>query len=144
MAVSASRLTKKYIYNHPTHHELMQWAAWALPNKLTPASSSPIATLMKRAAEQEIEIVSNDDPYDFTFEIEVTDKAVARLRHESDRRLFKLIKKYYLKSMSHWQIAQDFRTGEDVVKMLHWRALSAVMRHTYTVTEALTAKNRRV
>ena len=62
-------------------------------------------------------------------EIEITDKAVARVKLEGDKRRWKVIERIYLRKMSIVEVARDLHVSIGTADALLWAAKSAVGRY---------------
>lgn len=121
---------------------LVYWAMWARGNQLIRRPMNVLARLIRQKLDdEEIEFHRPDDPSDFSPEIESIDKAVAKLRDE-DPRLRRFVMKYYLRGGSHIDVAAAMKIDERLVREIHARALSSVLRHTRIIYDELTREKR--
>lgn len=131
------------IWSSETHEYLNTWADWTRGHQAVRGTRNVLADMIKRASDG-IYIPATDTAYDFTFDVEVTDKAVARLRMEGLHRLKSIIMGWYLGRQSYFALSRSFRTSEDVIKMQHWAAVSAVGRFRFEVERELNKKRHSV
>lgn len=126
------------IHSEDTHEHLVIWGDWnRTDSPLAYSTTNGIHDMMQRAMEG-TEREDPNTPDDFTFDIECTDKAIARLKlSRYDKRLIRVIKHWYLGYHDYHQIADTLKTSEDVVKMLHWAAVSCVGRFRFVVKKDL-------
>lgn len=113
------------------------WAAWTRGHQIVRGSQHVLAAMVQRAA-GEIPGADSSVGYDFTPEIEVVDKAIARLKMEAqqqDQRRKKYMKaakrvlmSVYLGQRSTRELAEKMDVSEDHVKALLWYAESFVGR----------------
>jgi hypothetical protein len=115
---------------------LGQWSDWARGNPLTPKQTNPLADMIKRAAG---EVPGRDlsIPYELTIEIEMTDKAVGRLR-EQNPSYKRVIMKYWMGHSPIFEIAREFRVSESKAKEMLMRAELQVGRNILTLEQGLT------
>ena len=115
---------------------LFLWFRWVNKHHLYEISGNPIAAMIKRAA-GELPGDDLDVPLGLTLELEVTEKAVARMReaYPVPRRL--LIETYVHGRFIH-EIAADRNWSEKKTKMELWRAESVVGRYMIDVEKELT------
>ena len=129
------------IESEETHEHLVVWGDWSRLHSPPGQNSRNVIDVMMMRARDGTEREDPNTPADFTFDIECTDKAIARLKlSRYDRRLIRVIKHLYLGYDDYNRIADALRTSEDVVKMLHWAAVSCVGRFRYIVGKDLTIR----
>lgn len=128
---------KQGLWSDEVKEKLHVWAAWTRGNQLVRGSQHVLAAMVQRAAG---EVPGSDCSvgYDFTFEIEVVDKSIARLKMEAeqqDQRRKKYMKaakrvlmSVYLGQRSTVELAEKMDVSEDHVKALLWYAESFVGR----------------
>lgn len=101
-----------------------------------------LARLIRQKLDDDLlEVHSPDDPSDFSPEIESIDKAVAKLRDE-DPQLRRFVMRYYMGGKSHVEVATDMRVSEGMVREIHMRSLSSVLRHARIIYDELTREKR--
>ena len=115
---------------------LEQWSDWARGNPLTSKQTNPLADMMRRAA-GDVPGRDLDVPYEMTIEIELTDKAVGRLR-EQNPRYKRVIMKYWMGHAPVHEIAHEMRIGEEIAKLMLMRAELQVGRNILTLERDLT------
>lgn len=116
---------------------LERWANWTRGNQLVRGQKNVLADMIKRAA-GEIPGLDSSVGYEFTFDIEVTDKAIARLKvdaHGANRRrrrhlrqAKRVLMSAYLGRRSAAELALQLNCSESHVKALLWFAESYVGR----------------
>lgn len=125
-------------FSDEMHSRLIEWGAWARNHSIKPSSENMLAKMMRRKDEPCDVILSTDD---MTLEHEIIEKAIARMHKlEHDRRLRKVLMKYYVGNRSWWEIAADMRTDEVEIKRLHLVAIRVIRRHYETVERHLCKK----
>ena len=115
---------------------LGQWSDWARGNPLTPKQTNPLADMMKRAA-GDVPGRDLDVPYEMTIEVELTDKAVGRLRDQNPR-YKRVIMKYWMGHAPVHEIAHEMHVTEERAKEMLMRAELQVGRNILTLEEGLT------
>jgi len=126
------------IHSEDTHEHLVIWGDWNRRDSPLYANTRNVIDGMMLRAREGTERDNPNTPDDFTFDIECTDKVIARLKlSKYDKRLIRVIKHWYLGYQDYNQIADRFKTSEDVVKMLHWAAVSCVGRFRFIVKKDL-------
>jgi hypothetical protein len=118
---------------------LLEWSDWARGNHLSQPQSNPLADMIRRAA-GEVRGRDLDMPYELTFSIEATDKAVAMLKLQN-RRYKRLIMRYWMGRVPVFEISADMRMSEERVREMLLRAHGQVGRNIYTAEETLTKRN---
>jgi len=120
------------------HVRLVEWGAWARNHSIKPSSENMLAKMMRKKDQPRDVLLANDD---MTVEHEIVEKAIARMqRLESDRRLKRVLMKYYVGMRSYFEIAADMRTDESEIKRLHLTAIRVVTRHYESVENLLVQK----
>ena len=120
------------------HVRLVEWGAWARNHSIKPSSENMLAKMMRRK-DQPCDVMLTTD--EMTLQHEIIEKAIARMqRLEGDRRLKRVLMKYYVGNLSYWQIAADMRTDESEIKRLHLTAIRVVTRHYESVENLLVQK----
>lgn len=124
------------LWAEEVRERLNEWAAWTRGNQLIAGAKHVLARMIQRAAGE----VSQAAPgYDFTLSIEITDKAIARMRLEAQNQLSGQKKRHikaakrvlmatYLGNQGVSEIATKYNVSEDHVKALLWYAESYVAR----------------
>lgn len=133
------------LWAEEVRERLNEWAAWTRGNQLIVGARHVLARMIQKAA--------GDAPgsqaapgYDFTLSIEITDKAIARMRLEAQNQISGQKKRHikaakrvlmatYLGNKGVNEIATQYDVSEDHVKALLWYAESYVAR-TIPVVEA--------
>ena len=114
---------------------LTEWSNWARSNSLGHNQQHPLASMMRVAAG---EVPGRDltIPYELTTSVEITEKAIARLKREN--RLYKrFIMRYWLGRVPIFEIAVESKMSDIRAKEILHRAEYAVGRHILAL-EALT------
>ena len=117
---------------------LRQWSDWARGNQLTKPQTNPLADMMRIAA-GEVPGRDLDMPYDLTLEIELTDKAVARLR-EQNPKYKRIIMRHWMGHVPLFEIAADMRSSELRARELLGRAELQVGRNIMVMEQDLTVE----
>ena len=115
------------LFTDRTHHLLLAWSGWARNHRLGESGENVLSKLIRRREQDFSE--GTDTPLDFSPEIEAVDKAVARLRHEKDKRLRKFVMRYYLGRNNYLEIATALNSSEPQIRELHTRAVMVLKRH---------------
>jgi hypothetical protein len=115
---------------------LRQWSDWARGNQLTNNQQNPLAAMMRIAA-GEVPGRDLDVPYDLIPQIEITEKAIARLR-EQNPRYKRVIMRYWLGRVPVFEIATEFRTDDRRTKEILHRAEAQVGRNIIMLENGLT------
>lgn len=139
MAENKARLDKtKEPWSKEVRYRLIRWFHWANGNHYYQNPDNPIAALMKRA-EGYLPGEDCDIPRDLTFELEVTEKSVARMKNRREKVYRRLLIDTYLNGKYLFEIALDKRWSEEKTSMMLWRAESIVGRYMIEVEKDLTA-----
>ena len=125
------------MFSSETHQHLIDWGQWARGNRILGNPTHPLARLVKRRLDDS---ARGYDYEHFPLDIEVTDKAVALLGME-DRRLKRIVVKFYLAFGSHIDIAHSLRLSEEMVKTLHVQAIVRMFRLREQVKRRLTGEH---
>ena len=120
---------------------LRTWSDWARGNQLLSTQGNPLAAMMRIAA-GEIPGRDLDVPYDLTPEIEVTEKAIARLR-EQNPRYKRIIMRYWLAHVPLFEIAGELRVDDRLAQEILGRAHSQVGRNILMLENGLTESYKR-
>ena len=134
MAQTETRLS----WAEEVRYQLLQWFYWARGNHEHTNPDNPIAALMKRA-EGDLPGMPLDVPVELTPELEVTEKAVARMKNNREKVYRRLLIDTYLHGMYVCHMAADRKWSEDKTKIMLWRAESIVGRYMIEVEKQLTA-----
>ena len=125
------------------HVRLVEWGAWARNHRLNPSTENMLAKMMRRKDEVTGEALLLND--DMTFEYEAIEKAIARMhRLEKEKRLKKVIMKYYVGLRSYFEIAAEMRIDESEIKRLHQLSLRILNRHYFVAEQTLRKKSQSV
>jgi len=120
------------------HVRLVEWGAWARNHSIKPSTENMLAKMMRRK-DQPCDVMLTTD--DMTLEHEIIEKAIARMqRIEGDRRLKRVLMKYYVGLRSYFEIAADLRTNESEIKRLHLTGIRVVSRHYERIETLLVQK----
>jgi len=122
---------------HWVEDRLKQWSDWARGNQLVPKQTNPLADMMRIAA-GEVPGRDLDIPYDLIPEIEITEKAIARLRAQNPK-YKRLIMRYWLGRVPIFELATELRCDDLRAKELLHRAEFQVGRNII-VLEDLTVE----
>lgn len=109
------------------HVRLYNWAAWARGNKLTPSRSHPLASIIRIAAGESPGRDLNI-PYELTPELEVVEKAIARLKVQNPT-YKRIIMRYWLGHVPMFEIAAELKTSDERAKEILGRAEAQVARN---------------
>lgn len=119
------------LWAEETRERLTTWANWTRGNQLVRGSKNVLADMIKRAA-GEVPGLDTSVGYEFTFEIEVTDKAVARLKVDAQalpwqrRRYMKQAKRVlmsvYLGRRTPAELARQLNCPAEHIKSQLWFA----------------------
>ena len=120
---------------------LKEWSDWARGNQLSKPQGNVLADMMRIAA-GEVPGRDLDVPYDLTFAIEATDKAVARLRDQNPK-YRRIIMRYWMGHLPIFEIARELRSSEERARELLTRAESQVGRNIIMIEEGLTPERFR-
>ena len=125
---------------------LERWAAWSRGHQLVRGTKNVLADMIERAA-GEVPGADCSSDYRFTFDIEVTDKAIARLKlhsnqaHRTRKRYMKEAKRVlmstYLGRLGLIEIATRMNVSTDYVRALLWYAESYVGRQVPEIEREL-------
>ena len=115
---------------------LEAWSDWARGTPLTKKQGNPLADMIRRAA-GEVHGRDLDIPYELTIEIEMTDKAVGRLKGQNPK-YKRIIMKYWMGRDPIHELARELRVSEERTKELLMRAQLQVGRNILTLEEGLT------
>ena len=129
--------TETVEWSKEVRNRLIQWFYWANGNHMHLNPDNPIAALMKRA-EGHLPGEPLDVPRELTFELEVTEKAVARMKNPRDKIYRRLLIDTYLNGLYVFEMAGDRRWSEEKTSMMLWRAESIVGRYMIEVEKQLT------
>ncbi len=114
---------------------LITWGAWANGPQMYRNPLSPIAAMIKRAAGE----LPGDDisvPRDLTFELDVTEKALARMKLSGfprDRQACRLLKRVYLHAVEPAELERAYNWSPELRKINLWRAESVASRYMIEV-----------
>lgn len=113
---------KELPWSDEVRRRLVIWGAWARKNGTIDISAHPIAAMMK-ANGTDLSV-----PFDLTEELDVTEKAIARMRnlHPVPRRI---IIDHYLHYIPKIQMAGERRWSDRKMDIEIWRAESIVGRY---------------
>lgn len=125
-------------WSKEVRYRLIRWFYWASGNHMHLNPDNPIAALMKRA-EGDLPGEDLDVPRELTLELEVTEKAVARMKNHREKPYRRLLIDTYLNGLYVFEMALDRRWSEDKTKMMLWRAESIVGRYMIEVEKQLTS-----
>lgn len=114
---------------------LKQWSDWARGNRLISTQNHPLANMMRIAA-GEIPGRDLDIPHELIPDIEITEKAIARLRLYN-RQGKRLIMRYWLGHVPLFEIATELRVSDRRVKELLHRAEYQLGREILKLEEPL-------
>lgn len=106
------------------HERLERWAVWARGPSIG-GSGGAIGYLRER-------LDPGADSDEFTDEVMVTERAVARTKLE-EKAYWRVIAKYYLGRMSIAEIAPIYHVSEGSLERLFAAAKSCVRRHIYDI-----------
>jgi len=123
-------------WSKEVQQRLARWYQWTRGNHAFLHPDNPIAAMIKRAA-GELPGDDLDVPRNLTFELEVTEKSVARMKNHRERQYRRLLIDTYLHGMFVFELALDRRWSEKKTKMMLWRAESIVGRHMIEVEKVL-------
>lgn len=118
---------------------LIIWSAWVAGPQVYQSPGNPIAAMIKRAAGE----LQGDDisvPRELTFELEVTEKAIARMKQSGFRRdtqARKLLQQIYQYTIDVEEIARDRKWSPEMLRIQQWRAESIVGRYMMEVEKDL-------
>ena len=115
---------------------LKQWSDWARGNQLTAPQTNPLADMMRIAA-GEVPGRDLDVPYDMLPSIEMTDKAVARLRGQNPK-YKRIIMRRWMGHVPIFEIAIELRCDDIRAKELLGRAELQVGRNIILLEQGLT------
>lgn len=116
---------------------LQDWSDWARGSSLTKKQGNPLADMIRRAA-GEVPGRDLDIPYDMTIEVELTDKAVGKLRGQNTR-YKRIIMRHWMGHIPVHELAHDLMCSEDRTKELLLRAQLQVGRNILMLEEGLTS-----
>lgn len=127
--------TEKRTWSDEVRVRLVTWGAWAAGPQQYRNPMSPIAAMIRRAAGE----LPGDDisvPRELTFELEVTEKALARMKYSDvprDRVARKLLLRIYLHGVDPHELEFERGWTRDRRQAEMWRAESIVGRYMIEV-----------
>ena len=125
-------------WSKEVRYRLIRWFHWAHGNHMHMNPDNPIAAMMKRA-EGHLPGEDCDVPRELTLELEVTEKAVARMKNPREKTYRRLLIDTYLNGKYIFQMALDRKWSEDKTNIMLWRAESIVGRYMIELEKELTA-----
>lgn len=120
---------------------LREWSDWARGHQFTKRQMNPIAAMIRIAAG---EIPGRDlsVPYELTRSVEITDKAIARLKKENARQK-RIIMRYWLGRVPLYEIGAELRVSDERAKEMLMRAHLALGRHILELESLTTCSQGR-
>ena len=91
---------------------------------------------MMRVAAGEMPARDLDVPVDLTPELEVTEKAIARLKVQNPK-YKRLIMRYWLGRVPLYEIAAEYHVDDERIRWMLWRAEAQVGRNMIEIEEKL-------